>query len=838
VTPAVNAQPVSPAPGVEFPPEVLQSLHEGKGMFEFQHAWIEKTRKAREQREAFIQDRGFYKRDMLQPSARQNLAVSGNFAVPVFCVKWTTTGADPFTTASLNTKLFTGPFAPQTMTEFYDEISYGDLNMTGNVYGWYTLPSTKAFYVGAGTCNGLGTCANIDDLITSTIAANDGAVDFSQYDNDGPDGLPDSGDDDGYVDFVAFVHPDRGAECGTNGNIWSHRFSLTGWQLQGEGNPGPINTNDAATGGGFIKIDDYVIQPIKNCDNVTLIDIGVFCHEFGHAFGLPDLYDTNGGSQGVGHWCLMGSGNWNIPTLPAHMSGWSKDQLGWADVVVAPNPATPFNLFDVETNRDVYRLDVTNERWRRQTDCVLAGSYSMRCGLTNAEGLFRNWGGQGGYGNYWRTRMSREFEYNGAGSVALQYQYMFELEPSYDYCIGSVTVGSTTTDFVVYDGIASGAENIDLTPFLSAGPYTISFRVESDGAWSDEDNNFPTGCGAFTIDNISVVGGGENHSADFETREDGWAEDMNPPAEYFLVENRQAIGSDVNVAGGGGLVIWQVDQADQTGGPGNNRPRGLAVQQADGLGHLELNVNRGDAGDPYPGSANNTQFTTISIPNSLSNNGTSTTASVLVGGPNGNPIPATMTGGWPAPAPASVTPVSANTGDVLSIQIDGSVFAKTPDVELVDGATTIVATSVYWAGKDRVIADFDLTGAPGGFYDVVVFNPHQASAALVDGFQIQGATAAGDLPAKFALMPNYPNPFNPATTIRYEIASRTDVELRVYDVRGALVSTLVNKSQAPGAYSIEWNGTDDKGSPVSSGVYFYRITAGSFSDVRKMTLLK
>jgi hypothetical protein len=197
-----------------------------------------------------------------------------------------------------------------------------------------------------------------------------------------------------------------------------------------------------------------------------------------------------------------------------------------------------------------------------------------------------------------------------------------------------------------------------------------------------------------------------------------------------------------------------------------------------------------------------------------------------------------MTGGWPAPAPASVTPVSANTGDVLSIQIDGSVFAKTPDVELVDGATTIVATSVYWAGKDRVIADFDLTGAPGGFYDVVVFNPHQASAALVDGFQIQGATAAGDLPAKFALMPNYPNPFNPATTIRYEIASRTDVELRVYDVRGALVSTLVNKSQAPGAYSIEWNGTDDKGSPVSSGVYFYRITAGSFSDVRKMTLLK
>jgi len=146
---------------------------------------------------------------------------------------------------------------------------------------------------------------------------------------------------------------------------------------------------------------------------------------------------------------------------------------------------------------------------------------------------------------------------------------------------------------------------------------------------------------------------------------------------------------------------------------------------------------------------------------------------------------------------------------------------------------------VEWVGKDRILAGFDLTGAPNGFYDVVVYNPGGASAVLTDAFEVSGApTAAGDTPHSFELMPNYPNPFNPSTTIRYELAKRTQVELRVYDVHGALVRTLVDGVKGAGAYSLEWNGRDDRGTAVSSGVYFYRITAGDFSDVRKMTLLK
>src|SRR5262249_1364021 len=113
-TPAlVRAQIVSPAPGVDAPPEVLQNARV-KGAFEFKQAWIAKTEKIRETREKYIDERGFYKRDMMPAAAREQFSVTGTFKVPVFCVKYSDTGADPFPVSQLQTKLFSGPFAPRT----------------------------------------------------------------------------------------------------------------------------------------------------------------------------------------------------------------------------------------------------------------------------------------------------------------------------------------------------------------------------------------------------------------------------------------------------------------------------------------------------------------------------------------------------------------------------------------------------------------------------------------------------------------------------------------------------------------------------------------------------
>ena len=94
-------------------------------------------------------------------------------------------------------------------------------------------------------------------------------------------------------------------------------------------------------------------------------------------------------------------------------------------------------------------------------------------------------------------------------------------------------------------------------------------------------------------------------------------------------------------------------------------------------------------------------------------------------------------------------------------------------------------------------------------------------------------------PAAFALATNYPNPFNPATTIQYALPQSADVQLTVYNVVGQVVRTLVAEHQAAGRYLVAWDATNDNGQSLSAGIYFYRLQAGGeFHAVRKMLLLK
>ncbi|NIM20732.1 MAG: T9SS type A sorting domain-containing protein [Candidatus Latescibacteria bacterium] len=89
-----------------------------------------------------------------------------------------------------------------------------------------------------------------------------------------------------------------------------------------------------------------------------------------------------------------------------------------------------------------------------------------------------------------------------------------------------------------------------------------------------------------------------------------------------------------------------------------------------------------------------------------------------------------------------------------------------------------------------------------------------------------------------SLAQNYPNPFNPITTIEYSIKERAHVSLKVYNVAGQLVRRLVNEEKPAGEYTKGWNGRNDEGNPVSSGVYFYRIVTKNFTQTKKMILLK
>jgi hypothetical protein len=94
------------------------------------------------------------------------------------------------------------------------------------------------------------------------------------------------------------------------------------------------------------------------------------------------------------------------------------------------------------------------------------------------------------------------------------------------------------------------------------------------------------------------------------------------------------------------------------------------------------------------------------------------------------------------------------------------------------------------------------------------------------------------IPSEFVLGKNYPNPFNPLTRLDYLLPRRSDVSIRVYNMLGQEIITLLEQEQSYGEYSILWNGLDRSGKQVASGVYFTELKAGSIRRVTKMLLLK
>ena len=186
--------------------------------------------------------------------------------------------------------------------------------------------------------------------------------------------MPNSGDDDGVVDTVFFIHPESGSECDEGTNIWSHsfqfskldptqkgRFVTNDIQKNGNGQP-KLNADGTAK---KILVEDYTIQPGLACGGNKIVEVGVFCHEYGHALGLPDFYDRtpNAGadSEGLGRYCLMAAGSYGgdgaHSKRPTEMSAWAKYYLGWS----SPTKMVSSELQELQASgegNEAFRLDV------------------------------------------------------------------------------------------------------------------------------------------------------------------------------------------------------------------------------------------------------------------------------------------------------------------------------------------------------------------------------------------------------------------------------------------------------------------------------------------------
>ncbi len=220
-----------------------------------------------------------------------------------------------------------------TVANYYKEVSYNTLTITTVVLpsalGWTRAPQTYAYYVN--NQNGLGSYPhNAQKLVEDLVDTVNPLVNFAQFDND----------DDGYVDGLVVVHAGPGAEfTASNSDIWSHKWSISPRLKDG------------------VYISAYSMQP-EYWSSVGDMTCGVFCHELGHVFGLPDLYDTDYSSEGIGNWSLMAGGSWNgsLGSSPAHLDAWSKIQLGFVTPNTISNDQSGVSIPNVENNPNIFKL--------------------------------------------------------------------------------------------------------------------------------------------------------------------------------------------------------------------------------------------------------------------------------------------------------------------------------------------------------------------------------------------------------------------------------------------------------------------------------------------------
>ena len=221
-----------------------------------------------------------------------------------------------------------------SLTDYYLENSYGKLLIRGHVYGPYIMPFTYSHYVGSD--HGLSESGS---LASDAAAAADHDIDYHLYANSY-----------NMVPGLIVIHAGLGGEQGGN-DIWSNRGSLSG--------PSVFDG---------VLVDGYTLNPeLFAVGGVTqvLSPIGVFCHEYGHVLGLPDLYDVNytAGSEGIGVWSLMASGNYNSNAQkPAHLDAWCKEQLNFVSYTYVSANQYQAAIPEVEFNPVVYRIDGNDYR--------------------------------------------------------------------------------------------------------------------------------------------------------------------------------------------------------------------------------------------------------------------------------------------------------------------------------------------------------------------------------------------------------------------------------------------------------------------------------------------
>ncbi len=678
---------------------------------------------------------------------------------------------------------------------YFEAASGGRLAVIGEVQGWVRAPGSAQGY--AGDHNGLDLWDwqhNAGWFVHDVVAAADAAgLDWGRWDNDGPDGVPNSGDDDGVVDCVVVLHAGPGGECGTT-DLWSHAFFLAGWGY------GAYTTRTPAAGGGFIAVDDYVLAPAQACDGGP-VDIGVICHEYGHVLGLPDLYDTGGGRAGIGGWGLMGTGSWggdgqspDQPTLPC---AWSRAELGWCEVVdvVEDGPlAVPATTVEdrVYAVRDTSLADgevfLLEHRRRAGMDASLPG-----------EGLLV-W-----HVDHGVIAAGRAQNTVNAGAI--------------------LGVALEQADGRDHLALATGGNRGD---GADPWPGTAGRDRFSAATWPASDAN----AGAETAVALSAIGPLAAALTEPLTLQAsiGVAElDRIPPAVTVLAP----MWGEVWTYGDVQTVRWEATDAG-------------------GVAAVDLHLSR-DGGATYAQTLATALANTGSWSGSLRGGpGEDLRLRVTAHDATGNAgqavsEPFALRDLYPpgvvlAGAPLAGESVVPGQRLPLSWQAADNVGVDGVSVELsCDGGVSWQETGI---GATDAVGSADWM-VPDATCPRAVLRARARDAAGNVGedrspeFRVEGGTTTAVPDAgRLALGPCVPNPFNPRAVIAYTLPSAGSVTVSVHDARGRRLAVLVQGSRPAGRHEAVWNGRDRSGRDLPSGVYWVRAQGPGGAAVLRVTLVR
>ena len=417
----------------------------------------------------------------------------------------------------------------RSMYTYYLEQSGGTYATGGRVYGWVEVPHSEAYY-------GLNDGARVSELVRSAVQLLGDTVPWADYDENG----------DGIVDHVQFVH--AGIDQSAGGPIW------TIWAHSGNVDPA------APTSDPNVVVGPYTINPEDGT-------IGVFCHEFGHNLGLPDLYDTiYSGESSTGFWALMSSGSWlgvkgeALGTAPPSLGPWERAQLGFVKpVVIKPGQPKKTVLLDPAAKAGAgtraIRVDLPDYPWTFH--------------LNTPYNSTKEWWSD--RGDTMTTTLTRDVTLP-AGSV-LTFWSWWDIEPDFDYGYVEVLPAGATTWQTVKGNITTDKDpnlandgngitgpslwfkgNVDgwvpATFDLSAhtGAVKLRFRYTTDMA--------ATGNG-WTWNDLLISAGGVTVFADAAATQDpGWVATGwqlttgiidKMARNHYMIEWREPIGFDVGM---------------------------------------------------------------------------------------------------------------------------------------------------------------------------------------------------------------------------------------------------------------------------------------------------